>query len=280
MKEEKVRKHWYNNGVNNKLIADGEPIPDGFVKGALPFTEEHKKKIGEKSKLKKVSDETKAKLSKARKGKKSWNSGKKGCFSEETIQKMRNKAIGRKASVETRIKLSKLRKGKKTWNTGKKMSKEYRQNNSLAQSRPEVIAKKLASRKRNNTVNTSKYEEYFNSFLIEAIGQNNFVRQYSEERYPFACDFYIPQLDLFIELNHCWTHGFRHYDKNDTICQEQLLCWQEKAKDSQFYAQAIDTWTNRDIIKYTTAQNNNLNYICTYTQQDLENLINYLKSIL
>ena len=35
--------------------------------------------------------------------------------------------------------------------------------------------------------------------------------------------------------------------------------WQEKAKTSQFYANAIKTWTERDVEKQRVAKENNLN---------------------
>ena len=38
------------------------------------------------------------------------------------------------------------------------------------------------------------------------------ITQYKDDRYPFACDFYIPSLDLFIECNYHWTHGGKPYE--------------------------------------------------------------------
>ena len=39
-----------------------------------------------------------------------------------------------------------------------------------------------------------------NGVNVEVIGNKY-------DRYPFACDFYISSLDLFIECNYHWTHG-------------------------------------------------------------------------
>ena len=90
-------------------------------------------------------------------------------------------------------------------------------------------------------------------------------RNYKDsERYPFYCDFYIKEDDLFIELNAHWTHGGKPYDPNDEECQNQLIEWQEKAKTSQFYKNAIETWTVRDVKKLQCAQKNKLNYKVIY----------------
>ena len=95
-------------------------------------------------------------------------------------------------------------------------------------------------------------------------GEEQVLRNHKEERYPFYCDFYIKCEDLFIELNAHWTHGGQPYDPNDDFCKTQLAKWQEKAKTSQFFANAIDTWTVRDVRKANVAKENNLNYKVIY----------------
>ena len=67
------------------------------------------------------SEETRQKISEAKKGKPSWNKG--IPHSETSIQKMRDAQIGRKPSEETRRKMSEARKGKKaSEETRRKMS--------------------------------------------------------------------------------------------------------------------------------------------------------------
>ena len=44
-----------------------------------------------------------------------------------------------------------------------------------------------------------------NGVNVEVIGNKY-------DRYPFACDFYISSLDLFIECNYHWTHGGKPYE--------------------------------------------------------------------
>ena len=43
-------------------------------------------------------------------------------------------------------------------------------------------------------------------------GNEDIIRQYKSDLYPFACDFYIPSLDLYIECNYHWTHGNKLYE--------------------------------------------------------------------
>ena len=49
--------------------------------------------------------------------------------------------------------------------------------------------------------NTSKVELNMFNILCDKFGSNDVITQYYDARYPFACDFYVKSLDLFIELN-------------------------------------------------------------------------------
>ena len=90
------------------------------------------------------------------------------------------------------------------------------------------------------------------------------MRWYSEERYPFACDFYIPSKDLFIELNKHWTHGKHPFDNTNKDDVAVLNMWTELAKTSEYYRGAIYTWTDLDVRKQKIAKENFLNYITIY----------------
>ena len=39
-------KHWYNNSFSEILLEDTYIIPEGFIPGRLPFSEDCKKKMG------------------------------------------------------------------------------------------------------------------------------------------------------------------------------------------------------------------------------------------
>ena len=125
----------------------------------------------------------------------------------------------------------------------------------------EVVLEKIYQTKRENgTFNTSEPEERLHSMLVDFFGETDVQRQFSDERYPFACDFYIASLDLFIELNAAWTHGGRWFDSEDPACLEKLRAWIVRSGDSEYYRNAISVWTGSDVRKRMQAQAMGLNY--------------------
>lgn len=215
-----------NNGIINKHIAANSEIPKGFVKGMIGNT-------------KGITTERNKKISTASKGCKWYNNGIENRrfknndnipdgfvlgMLPESIEKNRNAQLGSKQTEET-------------------------------------IIKRFSTMKSNGTLNTSNAEEKLYVELCKQYGEDQVERQYkSDKRYPFACDFYIKSEDLFIELNRSWTHGGMLFDKNNPECIEKLKIWEEKAKTSKYYRNAIKTWTVYDVEKYKIALDNNLNY--------------------
>lgn len=116
----------------------------------------------------------------------------------------------------------------------------------------------------NKSFNKSSVEEKMFVDLCDKYGENDVYRQYSDERYPFACDFYIPSEDLFIELNAHWTHGPHPFNELDCEDIKLLTLWKSKATETNMYAVAIDVWTRRDVLKQRVAKENNLNYLAIY----------------
>lgn len=134
---------------------------------------------------------------------------------------------------------------------------------------PEIRAKQYATKRKNGTFNSSAAEDRFYTKLCEKYGNTNVIRQYKDERYPFFCDFYIKNLDLFIELNLSWTHGEHPFNDKNPDDLTKLAIWQEKAKASKYYENAIITWTKRDPNKIAMAKLNKLNYITYYKEAEL-----------
>lgn len=124
------------------------------------------------------------------------------------------------------------------------------------------------TKKKNNSFNISKTEA--ESFVLIKAKYPDVIAQYKSDSYPFNCDFYIPSLDLYIECNYHWTHGGKPY--NEDTCKEQLELW--KNKHSQFYNNAIETWTIRDVIKRQTAQERNLYFIEFWNIDELKEWLN------
>ena len=108
--------------------------PNGRV-----FSEEHRQKISKANKGRLLSEETKQKMSKSRRGQGKgrtlseevklkisesrkgiapWNKGKVGVYSEETLLRISQASKGRTFSEEARQKMSKARKGRAPWNKG------------------------------------------------------------------------------------------------------------------------------------------------------------------
>ena len=123
--------------------------------------------------------------------------------------------------------------------------------------------KQYNTKKKNNTFNTSKIEKELELRLKEIFP--DLKTQYKSEIYPFHCDYYIPELDLYIEYNGTWTHGFHFFDKNNQEDLNKLEEW--KSKNTKYYNSAIKTWTQRDILKLETAIKNHLNYVVWFNQE-------------
>lgn len=142
----------------------------------------------------------------------------------------------------------------------------------------DLMKKSWETKRRNGTFNTSKPELTMKSLLIEVFGEDDVFCQYRDDaRYPFACDFYIKSLDLFMELNAHWSHGGHWFDKNNEEDLQKLAEWQSRAKEkgSRYYHAAIHVWTERDLLKKATAEQNNLNYL-VFWNQDLSDVREYL----
>lgn len=95
------------------------------------------------------------------------------------------------------------------------------------------------------------------------------IYQYFSSSYPFNCDFYIPEIDTYIEYQGYWTHGKEPYDKNNPLHQEKVKLWE--SKNTVQYIKAIKDWTERDVLKRKTAKNNGLNWIEFFNIKEFEN---------
>ena len=96
--------------------------------------------------------------------------------------------------------------------------------------------------------------------------------QFISEKYPWKCDFFIPEIDTYIEYQGFWKHGPTNflykdkrynchckYDKTNPIHNKVIKYW--KSKHTKFYESAIFIWTKMDVLKRETAKKNNLNYL-------------------
>lgn len=225
------------------------------------------------------SEETRKKISLSRKGKTPWNKGRKNT-PEETQKMIENVKRGWTDEKRQRQSI----KQKEVWSNQELLQKhskkalsimtiEHREkiskNTKIAMQRDDVKIniqqgklKSIETKRKNNSFNISKPEEAIYQLLNNKFF-NQIKRQYMSDKYPFACDFYIPKLDLYIEYQGLWTHGGEPYNPNNIKHQEKLEKW--KNSNSDFYNNAINVWTISDPLKRETAKKNNLNWIEFFT---------------
>lgn len=138
-------------------------------------------------------------------------------------------------------------------------------------------AKEIATKKLRKSLNTSRAEDKCYELLLQVFSESDIYREHKCERYPFYCDFYIKSQDLFIEFNGHWTHGRFPYKKHDLKCKKQLALWKRRSHESNFFKNAITTWTVRDVKKRNIAKSNKLNYTEVWTLEEFKALVEKLK---
>ena len=131
------------------------------------------------------------------------------------------------------------------------------------------------TKKQNKTFNSSIIEKQIEAYLKE--NNINYKTQYRSELYPFNCDFYFPDNDLYLEIKAHWTHGGHPFDSTNK--DDLLLLEQWKSKNTKFYDIAINTWPVRDVLKRETAIKNNLNYIEIFSNK-LDKIIDKISYII
>ena len=133
---------------------------------------------------------------------------------------------------------------------------------------------RIDSLRKNHSFNQSKPEE--ECYILIKEKYPDVIRQYHSKEYPYACDFYIPSIDTYIEYNGSQYHHKHPFDKNneDDIKELNKLkeLEQEKLKTYKHtqYTEIIYTWTDLDIRKRKIAKQNNLNFIEFWSVQELK----------
>ena len=136
-----------------------------------------------------------------------------------------------------------------------------------------AVKKQYNTKKKNNSFNVSKQEELSYKILKEKF--SDIIRQYNSKLYPFACDFYIPSLDLYIEYNGTWTHGGHPYSKDNKEDISIVEKW--KSKNTSYYDNAIKVWTYKDPLKRMIAKENKINYKEFWNINEIKYWIDSLK---
>ena len=134
-------------------------------------------------------------------------------------------------------------------------AENYAQSEEYQSRHDEIQTKSNNTKRLNHTFSSSQIEELFSDYLDS---QNiEYKRQYRSKEYPFNCDFYLPKYDLYIEIQASWTHGGHPFNKEAD--KYVLETW--KSKNTDYYNNAIETWTVRDVKKREIAKLGGLNYL-------------------
>ena len=138
--------------------------------------------------------------------------------------------------------------------------------NKSDEEKAEINHKIYLTKKQNHSFKVSKIEDDCYSKLL--LKYPNAIHGFKSILYPFVCDIYIPEIELYIELNFHWTHGGHIYD--EVKDKDTLNIWKEKAKKSKYFENAIHTWTIRDTYKVQIANQNNIKLLIFYNKNDFD----------
>lgn len=134
----------------------------------------------------------------------------------------------------------------------------------------EVKRKRRRTLHQNNTYGKSRSEDRCYNLLYSLFP--NAIHHYTSEVYPFECDMYVPELDLYIECNFFWSHGGHFFDSTNQDDLNKVEFW--KSKHTKFYDTAVYVWTEADPKKLETAKKNNLNYFVCWTEEEFRAVFN------
>lgn len=155
---------------------------------------------------------------------------------------------------------------------------------------PEAKEKEYITKKKNNSFKKSKDEDILYEMLLKIYP--NTERNFLDDRYKnikynkrWRCDFYIPDLDMFIEYQGTWFHGTHPFDSTseedlkelEIIKEKDRNCYTTKIKKKKSaYLKHIEVWTKLDVEKRNVAKNNNLNYVELWNLTEAKEFINKL----
>ena len=287
---EKVKEYWINNyGVDN-------PAKTDFIKRKMRETNLRKygfncssksEFVKEKSKqtcLKRYGVEYAGQIEEAKeKSKKTclekygseYYIGSKDCL-EKTIEFSKQNYnvdwFTKSEKIKNKAKETMLRRYGVEYSMQIPKNKEYM---SYLMSSYEMQERRYNTMKRNHTFNSSSTEEEL--FLYIKSRFPTVVRQYKDKnRYPYFCDFYIPELDYFIELQGYYTHGKHPFNPNSNEDLQLIEYYKKKYGED---CQPITIWSIKDVEKRDCAKRNHLNFKEVWSLEDGKNFVNDLYSV-
>lgn len=139
----------------------------------------------------------------------------------------------------------------------------------------EIQDKIYKTKRKRKTFVLSSIELQFKKWLDEH--KIKYIYQYKSKEYPFNCDFYFPDVNLYLEIQGNWVHGKHPYNEHNIDDYKLLQKWINK--NTSYYIQAIQTWTIRDPQKRQWAKDHDLNWKEVFTYK-LDELIEQVKDII
>ena len=151
-------------------------------------------------------------------------------------------------------------------------SKEFKVKIQKIMSSENIQQKINCTKRKNHTFNTSKPEEELYLYIKEKFP--SVKRQYKDKiRYPYNCDFYIPELDYFIELQGYYTHGKHPFDPTSIEDLNLVKRYKEKYGSK---CQVITIWTIKDVEKRNCAKEHNLSFKEVWTLDEGKHFVDKL----
>lgn len=200
-------------------------------------------------------------------------------YSSESLEKVRlRRNIRASESLKNRDKEAKLLTLQKYRNTLANLPPEfiadYRKRIQLTKSKWTEERKNLRvqrmveTKRKNKSFSTSSNEENLYQNLIKKFGEIDVERQYIDDRYPYACDFYIRSIDTFIELNLFPSHYKEPFNPDNA--EHQRILEELKINPKNWLdTKIIEVWSIRDYNKICKAREENLNYLAIYNNYEL-----------
>ena len=77
------------------------------------------------------------------------------------------------------------------------------------------LQKQYETKRINNSFNKSKKEDELFETLASSLNVLIERQKRDPVRFPFNCDFYFPNYDLFVDFHGTWLHGGEKFDVNN-----------------------------------------------------------------
>ena len=243
--ETNIEKYGVKNQFSRKEIIDYMSTPEMQIKREKGFEKRYGKNIKNPSDIKEVVEKRKQTFT---------EKYGEGITNPSQVKEYREKAIRstlERFGTKTVLTLPENREKRKT---------------------KESIQREYETKRKNGSLGVSLPEKRFFEKLKEIYPQT--IHQHRNNKiYPFNCDFYIPEIDTWIEYQGFWTHGDHPFNENNIEDIEILKEWEEKAEFNEFYKSAVNVWTLSDPYKRIVAKNNNLNWLEFFTEEEFNNWI-------